>query len=214
MKKCTKCLLDKELSCFCKCKNNKDGFDRWCRDCKKDYHTKNKDKINKQRRKYELINRDKILAKKRDYTAKTKDQKRVYDIEYRKNNKSKIAKYKKDWAIKNKDKLEYKIVRNLRRRIHHAIKDNYKSDHTITLLGCTIEFFLNYLESMFYEDMNWQNYGSIWHIDHIKPCYTFDLSKEEEQRTCFHYTNQRPLLASENLTRPRPDYYKYKRQNR
>ena len=43
-----------------------------------------------------------------------------------------------------------------------------------------------------------KEYGS-WHIDHIKPCAKFDLSKIEEQKACFHFTNLQPLWASDNL---------------
>ena len=44
------------------------------------------------------------------------------------------------------------------------------------------------------------NYGK-WHIDHIIECHRFDLTKPEEQRKCFHYSNQRPLWAIDNLSR-------------
>lgn len=46
--------------------------------------------------------------------------------------------------------------------------------------------------------MTWQNYGQ-WHVDHIRPCASFDLSKPEEQRACFHYANLQPLWGEENL---------------
>jgi len=50
--------------------------------------------------------------------------------------------------------------------------------------------------------MSWNNYTYIgWHVDHIKPCCQFDLSKPEEQAKCFHYTNLQPLWAEENLTK-------------
>jgi hypothetical protein len=50
--------------------------------------------------------------------------------------------------------------------------------------------------------MNWNkfNKGEI-HIDHIIPCSSFDLTKSEEQRKCFHYTNTQPLWAKENLSK-------------
>ena len=46
--------------------------------------------------------------------------------------------------------------------------------------------------------MTRENYGK-WHIDHIRPCSSFDLSKPEEQSICFHYSNLMPLWAEENL---------------
>lgn len=37
--------------------------------------------------------------------------------------------------------------------------------------------------------------------DHIKPCVSFDLTREEEQKKCFHYLNLQPLWAKENLSK-------------
>jgi len=57
--------------------------------------------------------------------------------------------------------------------------------------------------------MSWTNHGNghngkgmkEWHIDHSQPCCKFDLSKESEQRKCFHYSNLQPLFATENLVK-------------
>ena len=49
--------------------------------------------------------------------------------------------------------------------------------------------------------MNWDNYGIVWEIDHIKPCDSFDLTNDEQQKQCFHYKNTRPLLISENRSK-------------
>jgi hypothetical protein len=68
------------------------------------------------------------------------------------------------------------------------------------LLGCSVSFLKGFLEAKFTEGMTWQNHGE-WHIDHIKPCASFNLLDEEEQKKCFHYTNLQPLWAAENLSK-------------
>ena len=79
-----------------------------------------------------------------------------------------------------------------------ALKRNSKSGASIKLLGCSIEYFRQYMEAQFEEGMEWDNLGE-WHIDHRRPCSSFDLNKPEEQRMCFHYTNLQPLWAAENI---------------
>ncbi len=73
-----------------------------------------------------------------------------------------------------------------------------KSLSTMTLIGCDIDYFMYYIQKKFTKGMSWDNYGD-WHIDHIKPCTKFDLSKPNEQLKCFNYTNLQPLWAVDNL---------------
>jgi hypothetical protein len=47
--------------------------------------------------------------------------------------------------------------------------------------------------------MNWGNHGVTWEIDHIKACSNFDLTKLEEQKQCFHYTNLQPLFKTTEI---------------
>lgn len=110
------------------------------------------------------------------------------------------------------EKIQRKIATALRRRINDVkrIKSFKKSAKTESLLGCSFAVFKEYIESKFAPEMSWDNHGSeiknkekSWHIDHIIPCNTFDLSNPEEQKKCFHYSNMRPLWESENLKRPR-----------
>jgi hypothetical protein len=49
--------------------------------------------------------------------------------------------------------------------------------------------------------MSWNNHGSYWEIDHIKPCSSFDLTDIEQQKQCFHYTNLQPLTIYENRSK-------------
>ncbi len=36
------------------------------------------------------------------------------------------------------------------------------------------------------------------HVDHIRPCASFDLTRASQQRACFHFTNLQPLWAADN----------------
>jgi len=49
--------------------------------------------------------------------------------------------------------------------------------------------------------MNWENHGDYWHIDHVRPCSSYDMSDESELRACFHWSNVRPLEKTLNLVK-------------
>lgn len=87
-------------------------------------------------------------------------------------------------------------------RLRKALKGKSKSASTLVLLGCTAMELKVRLESLWQPGMSWENYGKKgWHIDHIRPCCSFDLTDPEQQKTCFHYTNLRPLWWHENLSK-------------
>jgi len=90
--------------------------------------------------------------------------------------------------------------------LHRAFKfqNIKKTNHTIELIGCDIEKFLEYLEFSFLSGMTFKNYGcghKEWCIDHIKPCAAFDLTKEKERRKCFHYANLQPMWNKDNWSK-------------
>jgi hypothetical protein len=112
------------------------------------------------------------------------------------------AKNKKKIIEERRNDINYCIMNKLRMRISCAVKSQgtYKAKRTVELVGCSVIELKKYLENKFKDGMNWSNYSRIgWHIDHIQPCCSFDLTKEEEQTKCFHYTNLQPLWAKENL---------------
>ena len=99
---------------------------------------------------------------------------------------------------RNMGRPEYRIRRNLRRRLSHALHGANRANHTARLLGCTIDQFLGHLEINFRGGMTWENYGTVWHIDHRRPCASFNLTDFEQQKICFHWRNLQPLFAKEN----------------
>lgn len=185
-KKCGECQTWRPLSDFYK-RKSVDGYRKECRfcflgDCRDRY------------------TRDRVIIQKRNKV-------------YHEAHKNEINQYKSQWQKDNKEKRRirlneryqnepnFRIAVNLRSRVLKAIENNQKAGSTLELLGCSVDFFKLYLESKFTPEMSWGNHGSVWHIDHIKPCAKFDLSKPEEQRVCFHYKNMQPLFAYENMSK-------------
>jgi len=98
-----------------------------------------------------------------------------------------------------RDDPKEKFKRNIRSRIHMALKKN-KDMHTIKYLGCTSP---EYLDWILKYDVNYnlENHGNVWHIDHVIPLSRFDLDDKEEQLVAFNWRNTMPLLAKENLAK-------------
>ncbi len=98
-----------------------------------------------------------------------------------------------------------KISSAARSRIGDALRsaNARKSSSSTALLGCTIPELRDHLAAQFREGMTWENHGE-WHIDHIRPCSSFDLLDPAQQSECFNYKNLQPLWAAENLKKSGP----------
>jgi hypothetical protein len=121
---------------------------------------------------------------------------------YNKNKELIIKRETKRFREKYNSNNEFKIKSLLRRRLLNAVGKNFKKGKAIEYLGCSIEEFKTHIAKQFKDGMAWDNHKvDVWHIDHIKPCDSFDLTKEEEQRICFHYSNMQPLWAKENYSK-------------
>jgi hypothetical protein len=167
--------------------NPKEYMRQWTllnKEHKQIYDKKNKDRAN-------------FLRRQR---YKTKEGKKLIQkqlIRYRNKHREKIT--KKYLERRKKDPV-FKLLTTLRGRIVKVLKGNSKSKSTQELIGCNIEQLWIHLEKSFKPGMTRENHGK-WHLDHIIPCSSFDLTKPEEQAQCFHYTNLQPLWASENLAK-------------
>jgi hypothetical protein len=196
LKECSKCGEIKSYSEFVKDPYKSLGITSNCKVCRR-----------KAGKRYRQENPEKVKASRRPPE---------HWRQWRKDNPGKNAEYTRRWRKKNREKVNAMARRRRQKSNNHRIKSNLRGRlndalkrHSATkgrpiskLLGCTIEQFKSHLESRFTDGMSWDNYGrgmDKWHIDHIKPCNTFDLTKEEDQAACFHYTNMQPLWAIDNL---------------
>jgi len=174
---CSTCKNEKDVSEYHKSSKHKDGLRYSCKIC--------------------------VRLENLKYYYKYKDTPE-YKIKRRKWHENSIPTIRARKKYRMKHDMSYKLREILSRRIHHVVKEHGKSKSTMELIGCSIEELKTYLQQTAinnsYLDFDINNYSGLeYHIDHIIPCASFDLSKEEEQLKCFNYSNLQILKAIENL---------------
>jgi hypothetical protein len=92
-----------------------------------------------------------------------------------------------------------KFKRYIRTRIYNSLKRN-KSKHAVEYLGCNMADYQKWI-CTHTPNYTIENYGKIWHIDHVIPLSKFNLEKEDEQLLAFNWRNTMPLSAKENLSK-------------
>jgi hypothetical protein len=183
MKSCSKCKEMKELGSFPNHKKAKDGKGSWCKPC--------------------------VSKNTQTYISKGRELHHEKMKRWRENN----PQYSTQWVELNQgyyttyyhEKIKGNTLKMLKKSIRGLIGDSFKRGangmfrkdlSTENILGCSIEYFTQHLQSQFTEGMTIKNHGK-WHIDHIKP---ISLAKtENEVYLLCHYTNFQPLWALDNL---------------
>ena len=146
-------------------------------------------------------NRDKHLARQKACYAADRERVLARLKAYKKANRKELSAREKAYRANSP---QAKAALNLSTRIRHALQaaSATKSARTLELLGASIEEVRAHLEAQFKLGMTWSNWSPEgWHVDHIKPCASFDLTDPEQQKACFHYSNLQPLWAKDNLSK-------------
>ena len=160
LKRCSKCENEKELSEF-NVKTDTQKYRKQCRCC--------------------------IKLIKKEYQTNNKDKISLYNKHYFQHNKNKIYESRKN---RRKTDVNFRLICNTRRRIHHALNGKSKSISTKEILGIDIETYIKRIEWQMTPDMTWNNIQ----IDHVKPICLFDVTKDEELKEAFNWKNTQPLL--------------------
>jgi hypothetical protein len=143
--------------------------------------------------------RDQLFA---ETGYRTTEQQRIREKELRPANKKRQSPEKQrqrmqKWLSNPANRLRA----SLGRRLYKAMKFRGESPQVEALVGCSFLDLKDWIESQFRYGMTWGNYGFGWHVDHIQPCASFDHSNLDHVRRCWHFTNLRPMWASENLAK-------------
>lgn len=223
---CSKCKKDLELNeiNFQKRKTSRTGFRNQCRKCFKEvyrrYDHSHKEKRSEKNKKYRKGHIEKIKWLKKIWGLKNK--KRIHDTFklWERKNRKRLNKYRREY---NKSHIEtvriirrrankklkvtninYRIKMNLYRRMNLALREtnSVRICRFVDFIGCSGADLKAHLESKFQQGMTWFNYGNgdhKWQIDHIRPCYSYDLKDPDQQKACFNFKNLQPLWKKDNL---------------
>lgn len=191
-------------------KNTIKKYEETHKEQRKLYQLKNKDKINAQKR--EIYKKSGGL-KSKIYREENKEQINARIKEWRRNNPDKIKAIKDRYKEKNQEKINenakilqrkyrkntlYKLKCNISRAFSRYFNKEKPILKYLKYFDYNLKDLYNHLEKQFKNGMTWDNYGTIWHIDHIIPQSWFDFSNIEEIKKCWSLDNLQPLLISEN----------------
>ena len=211
-KKCSKCEVLKSLEQFPNDPKYLDGKRRTCKECRKPKWIPKENETLfcntcKEQKGYNLFAKRgyhkpsicKSCLNSRDRSIRASDPesynkkiREIYQIR-----KDKINETRRKTLQKRRDEdPKYRAMMALHCRLYMAVKE--KTGKTLELTGCSKEDLYKHLESKFTKDMTWENYGE-WHIDHIRPCASFNLIDHDQQKACFHWSNLQPLWARDNI---------------
>lgn len=166
---------------------------------KKAYREANADKVSAGKRDWYQRNRKHVIAKAQSRWA-GRDVEKARETKRARRLKNHVTETAKDRAYRKQrmaSDLNFRLRSALRGRMGSAIRTGAKAGSAVRDLGCSIEEFRVYIAAKFRDGMSWDNYGE-WHLDHIRPLVSFDLSDREQFLRAAHYTNMQPLWAHEN----------------
>lgn len=173
----------------------------------KRYYEQNKEKLKQQAREHYNSNAEQYheYDRQRSKTEERIVYRRNYNETYYKNNREKLNAYDRQRYTKRRENIKYVLGQAMAGGIRRCIGNNKADRHWEYLVGYTFEDLTKHLESQFTPEMNWDNFGSYWEIDHIIPQNIFSISSAEDKqfKICWSLANLRPLEKSLNRQRPK-----------
>ena len=193
------------------------------REKKRQYYLENKERITERSQKYRKENREKVNEKALQYYRENKEKCLTRARKCREKNKEKYRIREKAWRAKNIDRvkeLRAAYAKRNRKRINQRAKERMnnnpsarvslnlrnrllqslrrvklkKQNKTFEYISCTPTILFERLERQRHERGLTE-----YHVDHMKPLHSFDLSDPEQMRRAWHWSNLQALSPKDNL---------------
>jgi hypothetical protein len=137
----------------------------------------------------------KIKPTKEELAARKRAARAAYYAKYPERKKAERARHLQN----RKSDPVWRIRKNLRKRLKELLSKGTKIGPYNEMIGCTAFELRAHLESQFKDGMTWENYGTAWHVDHIRPLCSFDVTDKSQKLAANNFKNLQPLFAEDNL---------------
>ena len=94
--------------------------------------------------------------------------------------------------------MKYQIRCDVRSYMKNALL-GYNKSSEVPYIDCTGSFFKKWIKFCFENGMTFKNRGDMWHIDHVIPIGSRDISKKDTQKIILRWFNTSPLVKEENM---------------
>jgi hypothetical protein len=198
VKLCDKCEINKPIDKYRKYTDRENSYSKTCKKCLNE-----QDKI---RKKNQRIKKSETFMAKCEKCEEEKALKEFAKLKKFYKKRICISCYpqflteqKNEWC-KNESltNINYRLKKSLASRLRCVV---VKNNSTMNYIGCNIQYLREWFEYNFTSDMNWDNYGSLWSIDHIIPVCKFDLTDENEKLICWNWSNLMPVTIKFNSSK-------------
>lgn len=192
---CARCDADITENCF---RTYKNGSKRSiCKKCDNDADKEYKKSKRRTRQESTLVQCSRCEQTKalKEFAKLKKYDKKICALCY----PQYVSECKTQWcADERKRNANYRIKKSLAARLRTVLR---KETTTMTYIGCNVQFLREWLAYNFTPEMNWDNYGTYWFIDHVIPISKFDLTNSKQTLICWNWTNLMPVTFKYNCSK-------------
>lgn len=185
----------------------------------KEYREGNKAEIAAQKKLAHERDREQDRERARQHYEANKELYKARARRHYLENKERHGKLNREWAAAHPEKIKesarkvhskYRsttkgnLSSTMSKRMNESLRKGMKAGrHWETLVNFTIDELKRHLEKLFKPGMSWENYGTVWHIDHKTPIALFNFERPDDIdfRLCWSLKNLQPLEAKENMSK-------------
>jgi hypothetical protein len=171
---------------------------------KKKEYLRHRERYLERSKQYQLENKDEIKEQRKIYRLKNVDNKKLIDKEYQQTHKEERNIYLKEYRKKVGYKLNHYIRNDIRRAFSNRNPTSKKELHSNEIIGYTADELKQHIEKQFKKDMNWDNYGTLWNLDHLTPITFFPEAKDYNDpiiKKIWSLENLTPVYCKENFSK-------------